>query len=314
MPIGEIVVRDRYRSDLGDVSGLAESIAEFGLLNPITVTASKRLVAGQRRLEACRKLGMVEVPVRVVDGLDDAVAHLSAERDENTQREPMKASELAALGKALEALERPKAAERQRSGLREGDASPLGSNEHNGEGRTREKVAAALGMSDTSYQRLAAVAKEAEAGNPVAVEALADVDAGEASISGAAKRVREAKKAAPVRKPEAERATEIRTLAESGHVAAQIAQKLGVGEEHVRNIAGRNGIELPDARMGRRRRIDSDRVAEETVVALESHAFAVRLIDFEELTVDHFDDWAASLKQSLRNLNRFYKQLKEMAQ
>ena len=57
----------RYRKDLGDLRTLAESISEVGLLHPVVVTPEGRLIAGQRRLEACRTLGWTEVPVTVVD-------------------------------------------------------------------------------------------------------------------------------------------------------------------------------------------------------------------------------------------------------
>jgi ParB family chromosome partitioning protein len=48
------------------ISELAASIAEYGLLQPITVQQFERntyqLVAGERRLLACRQLQMEEIP------------------------------------------------------------------------------------------------------------------------------------------------------------------------------------------------------------------------------------------------------------
>ncbi len=67
MHIDQIQVGFRYRKDLGDLRTLADSIAEVGLLHPVVVTPEGRLIAGQRRLEACRQLGLTEVPVTVVD-------------------------------------------------------------------------------------------------------------------------------------------------------------------------------------------------------------------------------------------------------
>ena len=67
-----------------DVSALADSIAEVGLLQPIVVTPSARLVAGYHRLEACKALGWTEIPATVVD-LDELGAEL-AEIDENLIR------------------------------------------------------------------------------------------------------------------------------------------------------------------------------------------------------------------------------------
>jgi ParB family chromosome partitioning protein len=68
MRIDAIEVGERVRQDLGDIEGLAESIGDIGLLHPITITDEGKLLAGQRRLEAARRLGWDTVPVRVVGG------------------------------------------------------------------------------------------------------------------------------------------------------------------------------------------------------------------------------------------------------
>ena len=54
-----------------DISPLAASIHEIGLLNPITVTAENVLIAGLHRLEACKflKHEFIAVTVLDVDGL-----------------------------------------------------------------------------------------------------------------------------------------------------------------------------------------------------------------------------------------------------
>jgi ParB family transcriptional regulator, chromosome partitioning protein len=46
--ISAITIGNRHRRDLGDVSGLANSIAELGLLHPIVIRADGRLIAGER--------------------------------------------------------------------------------------------------------------------------------------------------------------------------------------------------------------------------------------------------------------------------
>jgi ParB family chromosome partitioning protein len=65
MPIASIMVGERIRKDMGDIDGLAESIADIGLLHPVIVTPDGKLLAGERRLEACKKLGWDKVPVTV---------------------------------------------------------------------------------------------------------------------------------------------------------------------------------------------------------------------------------------------------------
>ncbi|HEY7202431.1 MAG TPA: ParB/RepB/Spo0J family partition protein [Candidatus Dormibacteraeota bacterium] len=67
------------RTQLGDVSELAASIAAVGLLQPLTVVelesapgeTSYGLVAGERRLTAVRDLGLDQVPCTVLRGLDE---------------------------------------------------------------------------------------------------------------------------------------------------------------------------------------------------------------------------------------------------
>jgi hypothetical protein len=119
VPIKSVLVADRYRKDLGDVSELAASIIEIGLLNPITVTeyyGGYRLVAGERRLRAFQALELDEIPARIARNIVEARDLLVAERDENTQRKEMLPSEKAALGMAIEDLERPAALERRGHG------------------------------------------------------------------------------------------------------------------------------------------------------------------------------------------------------
>lgn len=179
LPVEEIKVVDRHRRDLGDLTGLAESIAERGLLHPIVVTPTNRLVAGQRRLEACRSLGWTEVPVTITGSLTEARALLEAERDENTCRLDMRPSEKVALGRALEALERPRAAERRLATLKQGDSRPENFSERGPKDRsgdTRELVGGAVGMSGPTYERARTVVERAEEGDPVAIEAARQMD------------------------------------------------------------------------------------------------------------------------------------------
>lgn len=65
-----------------DVTELARSMAEIGLLQPILVTPGLDLVAGWHRLEAARLLGWSEIDVIYVDELDAELARI----DENLQR------------------------------------------------------------------------------------------------------------------------------------------------------------------------------------------------------------------------------------
>jgi N6-adenosine-specific RNA methylase IME4 len=97
--VDSIRVGERHRKDLGDIEGLARSINEIGLLHPIVVRPDGTLIAGERRLAACRLLGWQEVPVTVID-LENVV---KGERDENMARKDFTPSEAVAIWQAMEA-------------------------------------------------------------------------------------------------------------------------------------------------------------------------------------------------------------------
>jgi N6-adenosine-specific RNA methylase IME4 len=81
--IGKITIPSGRRP-LKDTRSLAQSIEEVGLLNPITLTEKRVLVAGLHRLYAARALGWKRIPARLVK-LDSLHAKL-AEIDENLFR------------------------------------------------------------------------------------------------------------------------------------------------------------------------------------------------------------------------------------
>lgn len=196
-----VQVQGRYRRNLGDLDSLAQSIADIGLLNPITVTSDFRLVAGERRLEAHKLLGLAEIECHVVHSIIDARDLLVAERDENTQRLEMAPSEAAQLGMAIEALEKPAALERRNAQLKHSGAS-FGSRDPNErEVRPRDIAAEAIGMSEPTYRRVKQAIETAEdAGQPevvreVARQAVRDIDDGKGA-KPAVERIKQAKKEA----------------------------------------------------------------------------------------------------------------------
>src|SRR3972149_7197149 len=75
------------RSDLGDLDELMASISKVGLLQPIVVRPVEEgyeVVAGNRRFEACRRLGWIKIPCHIVE-LDDKEA-FEVSLVENVQR------------------------------------------------------------------------------------------------------------------------------------------------------------------------------------------------------------------------------------
>jgi len=86
------------------IAALAESITEIGLNHPILIDEDDNLLAGQRRLAACKLLGWPTIPAKVVK-LDGAAAEL-ATLDENLCREDyIEAERLIALARRKELYE-----------------------------------------------------------------------------------------------------------------------------------------------------------------------------------------------------------------
>lgn len=146
-------VRDRAA---GDVSDLVESIRSVGLLHPLVVTPGMVLVAGLRRYTAVLALGWDRVPVTVIDTLDEAVAALRAELDENTCRRALSPVEAErARRRRAEALAPLKPAGRPRNGS---NLEPLPGHERPEDnaprGKTRHVAATGLGYGATSLDEV----------------------------------------------------------------------------------------------------------------------------------------------------------------
>ena len=71
IPIDKIKKGKRIRRDLGNLKLLAELIGLCDLLNPITVKKEKDgfylLLAGERRLEACKLLGWKKIDAHIIN-------------------------------------------------------------------------------------------------------------------------------------------------------------------------------------------------------------------------------------------------------
>ena len=342
--IADVKVGERARKDPGDLDGLMKSISELTLLQPIVVTRAGELIAGQRRLEACKRLGWAAIPAVVAEGITDAVDRLKAERDENTCRMDMRPSELVAIGRAIEEMERPKAEAAVRKGQEHGREAQRGEmvertstqdqrtceNSEN-RFRTSDAVGQALGISARNYERARALVQAAEHGDDRAAEQVRRMDE-TGSITPAYNRWKgrpQAPTGRPWSEPEPElkalgknrasveeRAGRVRELAASGHNSRQIADILGYGNVVTfRNFVRTNGIEIPaDAVINKARSIDSNRIVRETVHALEGLAMGVQLADLSDLETSQLPDWSASLTDSIRTLTRFTKQIKELTQ
>ena len=94
LPISKVEPRleqPREYFDENALQELADSIAQYGLIQPITVrklnTGYYQIIAGERRWRASRMAGLTEVPVRVIEADDRRTAELALV--ENLQREDL---------------------------------------------------------------------------------------------------------------------------------------------------------------------------------------------------------------------------------
>lgn len=180
LSVRAITIGNRVRVDLGDITGLAASIKEIGLLQPVVVDGNNNLIAGARRLAAVKSLGYSDVPVVRVTNLKEAIQKLTAERDENTCRKEFTWSEAVAMKARLEPFERKAAEEREKSGKGLDGSGGRGNKKPSGKlpqgfGESRVAVATAVGKAETSLRKAEAVIKAAEK-NPELLPVVEEMD------------------------------------------------------------------------------------------------------------------------------------------
>lgn len=86
--ITDIKIRERVRKDLGDIEGLAASVSQHGLIQPIVLDQDNFLVAGGRRLAAHMHLGLTEIEYIRREDLD-VIEAKELELDENIRRKDL---------------------------------------------------------------------------------------------------------------------------------------------------------------------------------------------------------------------------------
>jgi ParB family chromosome partitioning protein len=106
VPIQNIIVKKRIRQDLGDIPGLAESLKQYGQINPIMITTKNVLLAGCRRLEAAKWLGWKTINAVVVD-VPEKITQLEYEIEENIQRQDFTGDEIIQATQELNKLKNP---------------------------------------------------------------------------------------------------------------------------------------------------------------------------------------------------------------
>ena len=163
LKIADIKIGKRHRKNLGDLTSLADSIRQIGLLQPIGVTDKFRLVFGERRLRAQRDiLKKKTILARIVN----VSSIVSGEYTENEIRKDFTPSERVAIAQAIE----------QQVGNRQGQRTDrlVGKNSTSfapGK-KTREIAAEKAGFgNDRTYRQAAKVVLN---GTPKLIQAMDD--------------------------------------------------------------------------------------------------------------------------------------------
>jgi DNA modification methylase len=172
LKITDIKVGTRHRKDMGDLTDLADSIRQEGMLQPIGVTDRLELVFGERRIRAVRDiLRKKTITARIVD----VTSIIAGEYAENEVRKDFTPSERVAIAKAIERQignRRGQRTDKQRV-QKIAQVDP-------GE-KTRDKAAEKAGFGNHETYRQAA--KVVTNGTPTLIQAMDD---GRVSISAAA--------------------------------------------------------------------------------------------------------------------------------
>lgn len=190
IPIQKVIVKDRIRKDFGNIQELADDIKENGLINPPVVNKNYELLAGERRLRACKSLGWEQIPVTMMDTRD--VEHeFNIEISENDVRKGFSKSERVYYMKRLQEIESEKARDRQN----------LGQNSDEG-GRTDDKVSHQVGISRDTMRKEMQIVENKDLLDP---SDFADWDEGRLSTNKAYQKMKE---------KEAEKEREIKALKE----------------------------------------------------------------------------------------------------
>lgn len=273
--IDKIIVGDRIRKDFGDIQELADDIRENGLINPPVVNKEYQLLAGERRLRACKLLGWPQIEVRMMD-TRDAEHELNIEISENDVRKGFTKTERVDYIKRLLRIEQAKAKERMAAG---------------GEGReishtlrSDESTAEQFGISSNTMRRELFIADNADLLDPAD---FADWDEGRLSTNKAFQRIKAAQRQAEQERDEAE------------HDAAELRGKLSDLRDEVAALEKQNDelYELANTQQVIEREVVRD-------VVPEDYADIKRHVRELESGNRLYSEENASLRQQLEDAQR----------
>ena len=320
-------------------AALRDSITRFGVLVPIAVTPEGQIIDGHNRWEIAQELGVhceqkvypVSTPeqaLELAETLNMDRRHLDRETRSTLARSLREQGHsLRAIAGALGASKSQLARDLDEDVPLSHDGTVATGDQEAEDTETPSEPQRVVGMDGRSQpatrrgpwspDELLHLLDRLEAGES-RDDLAAEHGISRSNLGSLLTRARKIRKGeTPVQKLErvAEnvRVEQITEAASEGLSSRQIADRLGISFQQVRAIATRNSLDIPaDAVIGKTPRIQSNRVASETVTTLEGVASSLRLVDPADLDPAQCGEWATSLSESLKVLTRFRNQLKEM--
>jgi ParB-like chromosome segregation protein Spo0J len=301
---------------------LAADIGEHGLIHPVVLHEGK-VLDGRNRLRACELAG---VEPRYVEWEPNGTSPTAWVISTNLHRRHLTTGQRAALGVTLMPLLREEAKERQRQAGREHGRGMDSSGSMDPElserppARARDQAASLVDVSPASMERAEYLAKHAPEAFEAVKEGATTLNKAMVASGWEGRRAKEAGRdhpARPVARPEKTRAaTEARReriaeMAAQGYHEAAIAKEVGVGEGAVRAFMHDNGIPTLASRIGKRHRLDADRVMEGIVAAAAPSQTAIDALDWEALDQARIADWDQRLGVAIGALTRLRNRLRK---
>ena len=291
--INEITVSNRIRKDFGNLEELAEDIKKNGLINPLTVNSDYKLLAGERRLRACKLLGWNQVDVRVVKS-DDETHDLAVEMSENNLRRNFTGSELAEGIRRQMALESEKAKKRMQD--------PMQTFAEGQTGTSRDKAAEQFGISGEQARKTLFVDDNRDLLDPTD---FAEWDEGKLSTNKAFQRIKAAQRQAIKERDEARKDAE-----DMSELYGKVVVQRDEAREDLASERGKND-NLRSQNAGLRKELDRRMRSEPEVIEREvevvrevvPEAMQRRVSELEHLERIHCED-NQKLRRNLEELRK----------